>query len=47
MLSSLSRAEIYWRAQEKRVGNGKSMYNWGLVILWAVGQHTENSVGML
>lgn len=33
MLSSSSSAEICWRAQEKRVGNGKSMYNQGLVIL--------------
>lgn len=43
MLSSLSQAEICWRAQAKRVGNGKSMYNQGLVILWALGQQTENS----
>lgn len=43
MLSSSSSAEICWRAQEKRVGNGKSMYNQSLVILWALGQQTENS----
>lgn len=46
MVSSSSRAEICWRAQEKHVGNGKSMYNQGLVILGLLGSRLK-ILGML